>query len=259
MKKRIGASRTLRCEYLEARELMAGDVTACVDHGILKVIGDNQSNAVEIRPGSLPGSFIVDGTKQYTGADTRINGSYKVFQFSGVTNGVQVIMNGGNDHVQVGKAPATTRANIPGPFGLGVDMGSGNDVLYVRNVKVAGSCGISGQNGNDTVYVYDSIFAQDLIVDTANGDDDVSVIGSTASRYLHVGTGAGNDRVRLDKAGAAWIYGNLGSGNDSLVVTKCQSALQPGFDGGSGQDSRNIKNDNIFPVLPNCINFERWS
>ena len=181
---------------------------------------------------------------------------YKTLQFSGVTQGIQAIMNGGNDHLQVGKAPPTPRASIPGPFGLGIDMGNGNDVLYVRNVNVAGSCGISAQGGNDKVYVYDSYFAQDLIVDMANGDDFVDVNNSTAARYLMVGTGAGNDEVRLDKAGAAWIYAHLGDGNDKLVVRRCQSALQPGFDGGNGRDAKIIYSDNIFPVPANCIGFE---
>ena len=74
MKKLFGKSRNLRFEGLERREMMAGDVVAYVDHGILKVIGDDLPNAVEITPGKLPGSFIVNGTTQYTGADTRING-----------------------------------------------------------------------------------------------------------------------------------------------------------------------------------------
>jgi hypothetical protein len=256
MKKRFGASRSLRYEGLEQREMMAGDVAAYVDQGILKVIGDNLPNAVEVTPGSKAGSFIVNGTTQYTGADTRINGSYKSFQFSGVTQGVQVIMNGGDDHLQVGKPPATPTSNIPGPFGLGIDMGSGDDVLYVRNVNVKGSCGISGQDGNDKVYVYDSYFAQDLIVDTANGNDFVDVNSITAARYLMVGTGAGNDEVRLYKAGAAWIYSHLGDNDDKLVVNKSQSALQPGFDGGGGNDVIIIGRDNYFPVRPNCINFE---
>jgi hypothetical protein len=258
MKKRFGASRNMKFEALERREMMAGNVVASVDQGLLKVIGDNLANDVEVRSGSQAGEFIITGTN-----NTHINGGSKPVTLRGVTQGVQAIMNGGDDHLNVGRAPTTSTTSIvptsvPGPFGLGIDLGSGNDVLYVRNTNVAGSCGISGQDGNDKVYVYDkSKFAQDLIIDTANGDDFVGVNNkSTAARYLMVGTGAGNDEVRLDGAGAAWIYAHLGDGNDVLTVTKCQSALQPGFDGGNGKDKKTIKNDNIFPVPANCINFE---
>lgn len=145
--------------------------------------------------------------------------------------------------------------DVPGPFGLGIDMGTGNDKVYVDRVLVDGSCGISGQAGNDDVYIYDSYFAWDLIVDTAGGHDDVIVSRTTAARYLMVGTGSGDDTIRLDHAGAAWIYAVMGSGNDYASVRYSYSALPPGLDGGDGTDRVWLYN-NYFPS-PNLKDWER--
>ncbi len=246
--KQANKTRQLRFEGLESRELMAGNVWAGVSGGVLVINGDNASNGVEIRAGNAAGEFIVN-------TDGRLNGQSREMKFSGVKQGIQVLLHGGNDWLRVDSynGRATT---INGSFGLGIDMGAGNDTVMLQNVRVGGSCGISGQAGSDGVDVQNSFFGQDLIIDTAGGNDRVSVFKSTAARYLNVGTGDNDDTVTLNQAAAAWIYCHLGSGNDDIGVRDSWSALTPGFDGGPGRDWNRGMPGNHFPAPPNCINFE---
>lgn len=248
MRRPTHRTRTLGCETLERRDLMSGNTAAWVEHGILKVVGDDLPNRVEIREGSRPDEFIIDG-KSYGGSDTLINGSRWAQRIGGVTQGVQVLLHGGNDHLKVYGKSGSDKLAIPGPVGLGIDLGTGNDILYVQQTVVDGSSGISGQAGDDKVYVRDSYFAWDLIVDTKSGRDYVNVTRTTAAHFMMVGTGSDDDQLRLDAAGAAWIYVEMGAGNDYASISHSHSALRPGLDGGPGYDRIWLYNNYFKPYL----------
>ncbi|MGE3819577.1 MAG: hypothetical protein AB7I30_09080 [Isosphaeraceae bacterium] len=233
---------TLRLETLEQRELMAGNVWVGVENGLLRVVGDHLGNEVSITPTRNAGEFTVRGN-----SGTRVNGLLGQ-TFSGVSLGIQVHLGDGNDKVNVSRGSSSHRDVIPGPLGLGIDGGDGNDTIVVENVRVEHSCGISAGAGNDRVEVKGSYFGWDLIVDTSYGNDDVSIKnGTTAAHYLMIGTGDGDDSIDVNRAGAAWVYVVAGAGRDRLSVRYLHSALPPGFDLGAGVDPHPTFGTNYYP------------
>ena len=75
--------RRLSLESLEARQMMAGNVTVNVVQGLLKIVGDGAANSVvvesvaggyRVRGTPFNGAFAADGTPLAGVAVTRING-----------------------------------------------------------------------------------------------------------------------------------------------------------------------------------------
>src|SRR5262249_52993854 len=108
----------LRSELLEARELLAGDVSASVVRGTLTLTGDNRDNFVEIFGTGTPGQFVVEGFTDNQGVNTTINHHTGQLTFNGVTN-ISVSLKGGDDFF------GFESGNVAG--NVNVDMGDGDD------------------------------------------------------------------------------------------------------------------------------------
>ncbi|MEM7314666.1 MAG: hypothetical protein AAF497_16080, partial [Planctomycetota bacterium] len=207
-------------EQLEARNLLAGDITASVSGGTLRVIGDSQDNQVSVSVNDT-GDLIVTGLN-----DTTVNGQSTPFvAVSGsniLSRKLVIRTQGGDDQITVDGVEVTND--------LLVDTGRGNDVLEINSATVNGQTRISLGNQNDTLAIAALEARRRLLVDSRSGDDtlvfgDVNV-GQTINADnsplpagARIRTGRGADRILI--AGAMQVSNLLGiktgSGNDSVI------------------------------------------
>jgi hypothetical protein len=230
----------LNCEALERRELMAGNVTAKVlPTGLLQIIGDNQSNEIQIRPA---GSARVEVTGYpQAGSPTKLNKQTSPLTFS-VTNGIQVYMKGGNDDLLI-KGNAGRTIYVPGLYGLIVDMGSDADLLDVSHVRVDGPCDLYGGNGMyaDTINATFSQFHKYLHISVGDGNNFVDVLGCTVAGMVKVDAqGNGQDTFSLSEVKSTndkvWVV--MAGGDDKLSVDYIWSAVASTLDGGLGNGDK---------------------
>ena len=184
-------------ETMEARQLLAGNVTAGIVGGVLVVVGDNKANELVIA--SHPNST----TTVTPAAGTTVNGGAGAATFAALPpisvdlgNGddivtlvdlnfqnVTVATGNGNDRVL-----GDTAGNPPNIFNrLHIDTGNGNDLVHL-----GGATGV----------------ATDLTIHTGNGDDRVELVDAVGvGGNINVDTGNGDDAVRLE--GVIVVGGNL--------------------------------------------------
>ena len=205
MRKLLPSFRTAErhVEGLEARRLLAGDVTAVVSVDpatnlpTLFVTGDDAANGVQITR-ALPGQFVLTGLPDGNGVPTTVNGQAST-TIKTATAGITIVVStgGGDDQVVFGTAtvPASAR-------GLTIDTGNGADTVTVRNAVIAG----------------------DLVIETGRGDDSVTVRSVTTSDPIYAGVPApGTGQLRI----------NTGQGVDQVAVGGLFGAFIA-FGGGSG-------------------------
>ena len=174
--------RTLTAERLESRVLLAGDVRAGVDLGLLSVTGDEADNAVvvvqrfeRVRSGDglvrLRRSIVVTGQWK-DGAPTTVNGGASASFPVADVDDVVVDMAGGDDRATAAGLRLTGVLGMDGgDFGddsisvlasrvgrLGIRMGNGNDRLSIIGTAVAGLASLTGEDGRDALVVLGSTF-----------------------------------------------------------------------------------------------------
>ena len=99
-----------------------GNVQVRVENGNLVIQGDDQDNNIIITESGVSGR---------TG--TTVNGERHLFIPEDVTNDIEIRMKGGNDFVRV-ELPGT---NFAIPHDLVLNMGSGNDIIELLQVRAA--------------------------------------------------------------------------------------------------------------------------
>lgn len=230
--------RRLAAESLENRALLAGDITATVDGGVLRLVGDDAANGVLIR--GTGENLEVVGTEA-GGSPTTINGEAS-FTASGVRRGMAAWLGKGNDSIQLGDdGPVTIWGTVVVGLGDGNDtvsgslknggvatfhLGPGADSLGLQQ-STLGSLVVNGdplanaRGGNDDVSLDAVRVLRGALINTGGGDDSVKIGGgSTFPLGLTINTGDGADRVDLEgTADAALWVGNAlniftGRGND---------------------------------------------
>lgn len=203
--KRLGAASSAlgpwaaMVERLETRVMLAANITASVNKGILTITGSAEADQVTLEPGDQPGTvrISVDGGT--------VNNLTSV-ELSGLTKDIRAFLAGGNDQIFV--------QNFIGghalPKNLTIEAGDGADVIDLQNVHVNGVASLNSGAGNDNVWVDDSLFVKKVSVDAAEGDDGVLIdrrtgfAGSTQFNHkLSVLLGAGTDVLRVGIDGDA--------------------------------------------------------
>jgi hypothetical protein len=116
----------------------AGDVQVRVENGDLVIRGDEQDNNIIITESGLSGR-----------AGTTVNGERHIFIPEGVTNDIKINMKGGDDFVRI-ELPGT---NFAIPHDLVLNMGAGNDVIELLQVRAPNETRIDTGNGNDIVFI----------------------------------------------------------------------------------------------------------
>jgi hypothetical protein len=169
-------------ERLEGRALLAGDVHAGVDLGLLSVVGDEADNAVVVtqrleRVRTADGvtglrvAVVVTGLWK-GGAPTTVNGAASASFPARDVSDVVIDMAGGDDRATAANLRLTGALGMDGgDFGndvitvagcrvarLGVRMGPGNDLLAVVGTHADGITLLSGEDGRDALIVLGSTF-----------------------------------------------------------------------------------------------------
>ena len=154
--------RRLGVERLQARVLLAGDVTAAVTNGFLVIRGDDAANELTIE--RISGDRV-----QVTGATgTTINGLTQPAVLR-VRKGYDIATGGGDDKLTV------IGLNAFGRYEIRMDLGIGNDTLVARN-----------------------LLAQRIHAGGGDGNDSITVRNSRSRRGSGVGGGAGDDTLVLE-------------------------------------------------------------
>ena len=173
--------RRLGVERLQARVLLAGDVTAAVTNGFLVIRGDDAANELTIE--RISGDQV-----KVTGATgTTINGLTQPAVLR-VRKGYDIATGGGDDKLTV------IGLNAFGRYEIRMDLGAGNDTLVASN-----------------------LLAQRIHAGGGDGNDSITVRNSRSRRGSGVGGGAGDDTLVLENlrfGNGSCIDG--GTGNDIL-------------------------------------------
>jgi hypothetical protein len=201
-------------EFLEARCMMAGNVTATQTGPDLELVGDDLGNVISIRQ-SAPGAFAVFGE------DTTVNGSAASstpVEFTGVTGSISVRLHGGddrlimvqhdapidigegliietgdgNDHVQLASFRLFTTGSA-----LVVDLGTGNDGLVERSVIIGTDHVVQGGPGNDSILMEGASPRRNMAVHLGDGYDAMRYLGSVVTNSLLIDGGADADLLQL--------------------------------------------------------------
>ncbi len=205
---------SLAVECLEVRTLLAGNVLAVVsDGGDLMLTGDAQSNSVDV--------VIVNGDLVVRGRDnTTVNGANTPF---------------------VASAASTTVTDD-----LFVQLGRGNDVLFVEGITIAGRASVSSRGGNDNVGFNGTTIGTDLSIRTSRGADVVNLDGVTINRDLMIRSGRHSDTVRIANTNIADDVSIVtGRHNDAVVIDTVTVGDDVWINTGHGADDFVAMNSSI--------------
>lgn len=238
-------------QVLEPRKMLAGDVTATVNDGLLQIIGDAEGNEIIVagRPDGTATVFAI--------GDTTINGSSDPFVVSTSLDDVDVQLNQGDDNATIQglvlsqSLRVRTNAGDDTTFVHHIEVqrfeqfaGDGNDTLEFNNVYSLGSILISGENNDDVVSITNMAAGTNATLQTGNGVDTVAIDNLGVKNTINLNTGDAGDQVIM----TGRVYGYranllLEQGNDSLNIlpaTSSETALflrRLNIQGGDGDDS----------------------
>jgi len=228
-------------QVLEPRKMLAGDVTATVNDGLLQIIGDAEGNEIIVagRPDGTATVFPV--------GDTTINGSTDPFVVSTTLEDVDVRLNEGDDNatiqglvlsrslrVRTGAGDDTTFVHHIEVQRFEQFAGDGNDQLEFNNVYSLGSIQISGENNDDIVSITNMASGTNTTLLTGNGADTVAIDNLGVKDNINLDTGGADDQVIL----TGLVYGYRANFNDSISMdASVTSPRNTTVDGGNGTDS----------------------
>ena len=181
-RKSVTAARSLGLEKLQARELLAGDVTAAVTNGYLVVRGDDAANELTIE--RITGNRVrVTGTN-----GTTINGLSEPAILR-VRKGYDIATGGGDDNLTV------IGLNAVGRYEIRMDLGAGNDILVASNL-LAQRIHAGGGDGNDSLTVRNSRSRRGSGVGGGSGDDIMILEGLRFGNGSCIDGGTGRNTVQ---------------------------------------------------------------
>jgi hypothetical protein len=248
MMKNRSQLRQLKAECLEQRSMMAGDIAASVEGGILYLRGDAAANGLLVQQGS--GGIEIVG-QAAGGSATTINGSAS-FVATGVTRGVTARLAGGNDSIRL----ANPAGPVTLPGGILVDTGDGSDQISGR-INNGGAVTLNLGKGADKATLGPSSLGT-LAINTdpflveGSGNDQVTLTGVKAVRAAAIRTGAGHDSVKIDGNSSfpLSLTVSVDGGNDRVEILG--TAADPLAIGGAltvntgrGSDVANIQHVNV--------------
>ncbi len=207
-----GSSPTVEC--LEVRTLLAGNVLAVVDSGgDLMLTGDAQSNSVDV--------VVINGDLVVRGRDsTTVNGVNTPF---------------------VASAASTTLTDD-----LFVQLGRGNDVLFLEGITIAGRASVTSRGGNDSIGFDDTTIGTDLSIRTSRGDDVINLDGVTINRDLMIRSGRNSDTIRIANTNIADDVSIItGRHNDAVVLDTVTVGDDVWVNTGHGDDDFVAMNSSI--------------
>lgn len=253
--------RPLGLESLEARRVMAGNVTASIVGGDLVITGDNAANDVRIHQNL--GKLVVEGLN-----GTRINGDNKD-RFPADVD-VRVDLNGGLDKLTVDhNSPLLFNTDIKGNLAidevetvklnnldlhgsLDVDLESVNGRVDMFDFLIEGSLNIHGAGGVQKAFLTQGRVELNANITFQNGgNDEIQTVGVLARKSLNVTTGSGADRINLDLFTQVVedIAIRTGDGDDQVIVQQALIGDDLTIDVGDDDNQVTVQNilvDDIF-------------
>ena len=206
--------------------MLAGDVTASFDGGLLTITGDAEANEVMI-VGAPDGSARVIGLN-----DTTVNGGDLEFSVGDTNRRISVSLGDGDDQIDIKGVVLALPLEVVG--------GNGNDFIEVSNSRTRG-VSISGNAGDDVVKLFNVYSLASFRVQTNGGDDTVAVEAIASSDDTVIETGAGNDSVAINHLGSRRLLNiDTGSGNDTVFAAGELYGYRASFSLGDGDDNLNI-------------------
>ena len=235
-------SRRLALETLESRTLLAGDVSADVVGGHLRLRGDDECNGVLIvQLGDE--RYAVVGF-EHDGAPTTINGRDEPLIVRGVKRNFDIDLRGGDDLLGIGNdvellagladelgfgdaliadadVPPAAAGRLKIEGALLVRTGDGADGVLV-NAKVRRSAVIRTGMKSDGVALVNSRFQDNVILRTETGQDGVLIENTTIDDHLNVNTGDNGDALLISSSSVGHAVLNTGSGKDVVGVSETE-------------------------------------
>jgi hypothetical protein len=260
--------RKLRMEQMEAREMMAGDVTASVVNGNLILneaaghIGENNQVLIsQISTQVGKDRIRVTGLPIGSGKGSLING--KTSQDFVVTGDLTVNFGGGDDLVNFDASAApnfrdvTLNMGAP-PLGVTADptartASSDKDSVMLWDEHIRGSLTVNTGIDDDWVFVANGSIGNNITVNTGAGVDEVDVkfltgqLAGAIDIQTFVSGEKDLDAVVLDQVTA---LGNIsirtGDGGDDIELHQVTSFKKLSLDAGAGDDT--VKLDYVIAV-----------
>lgn len=247
---RPNGHRELCVEELDARRLLAGDVTVILTEFGYDLVGDNEANSIRIKK-IASRQFLVQGEN-----GTTLNGEAVDLIIDGSLG--EISLGGGDDSFSYDYGfPTLTEQAIR------LDTGNGDDQVYLR---VGGGAFIDTGNGDDTLQldIDDAqAFFSAFRLNTGRGNDRVrvavanSIETSTNIRSFFLDTGAGDDVVQFRGwLGSGFKFVALGAGDD-VLIGDADAVIPYGklaVSGGSGNDT--VISAAYFGLLSDFENFD---
>jgi len=201
-------------ESLEPKRLLAGDVTVFDDpeSGTVFIRGDAEANEIEIRSTPNVAEVVIRGLN-----GTLVNGQEEV--------SIDATRNTGVNRFQ----------NTIG--GLGLNLGPGDDSLFVRDLIVENRLVAYGGPGDDDYGFYNVISNDDFIVQTFTGNDNISLDTSQSQDRLVVFPLEGDNTVGFDNVFVRnQTLIRAQSGSDTIAIDESNHAGPVFAFTGSGDD-----------------------
>ena len=221
-------------QALSPRPAPKGDVQVSVVNGDLIIQGDSRDNNIIITEGNITGR-----------AGTTINGQRNIFPPEGVTGDIVINMKNGDDFVRV-ELPGT---NFAVQHDLEINMGAGDDILELLQVKVPEQTRIDTAGGHDIIFIDGVLGVNDYIRSEFTGK-------------FRVETGSGEDLLEFHHTiFSGEVDVDLGSGVDGACSTQDSEFLMPDQAVFNGGPPNNFPGDGFVAPsteFPNIINFENF-
>lgn len=244
------AALTVSFEQLEPRQMLAGNVTAFADGGLLYVIGDSAPNIVEVVGDA--------GSVSITGTDTTVNGFSDTVTITGSFRHAFIQMNRGDDIATVKNLHVQKKLKLQGNDGnddLRVQnisagqfetwLGVGDDVLEFQGVRTSGEIRLTMGAGDDVFSAENVVAGRQLRILGNEGNDLFAADDLYSKRPFYLDMGDGNDECVFAGLVDIWKTSEirLGHGDDFFAAVPQESNDQTDFrlrfslDGGAGNDA----------------------
>jgi hypothetical protein len=254
--------RKLRCEQLESRYLMAGNITSSLSGGVLTLTGDALDNLSFVNGTGVPNQIIAQPVA------TTIDGVAAPKTFNGVT-AIVINSNDGNDQFSLQNVAVDD---------LTINLGNGNDFTVTatqfgpNSVGVTNAMTVDGGAGNDIIQLFRSFGGYDLTVNAGDGNDFIQTYSNSADEVtVNLGQGFDTLNTAYLTAFGVWkvnggteadlfsvitssardeAFFNGEDGNDNLAFNANEFRKDVEFDAGNGNDSFFLRNsivlENVF-------------
>lgn len=213
-------------ERLEARRLLAGNVTVSVVDGDLIVSGDGLRNRIQIDAMGLEAGEV---RVRPVDESTLVNGDTLAI-LTGVTGDLRISLGGAADTLSV--------RDLAVAGDLQIDGGRSSDSILLNRVTVSGALSVRGRFGDDAITVLDSRVGGRSTILGDDGNDRLILDQSTFLQNVTVHGGRGVDAISVDtaKLGKGSSVGAQ-PGDDEIVTgidadyafTSRRLGWQPGF------------------------------